>query len=255
MTDPVRCSPQPLPVRPETLDADSIVTLAAGLARVEDRCDPVHTPGPSYEEVKRAQARAVGEPVEALVRKFESTTPDVWISAVLVLSGGAKRAMGVAVMVERMLDSIWANAVAEGQELERARVRDAKVAAILNLGASALSPGFLAAELKERSRSLGEAALVLARIDARPGLREALSAEIARAIGEGRAFVAVEGIRSHAGLEAFIAAARGLGERAEAGQALTLRDSQILHAVDRLRTDTAFRLGVEAELSSPAPPR
>lgn len=255
MTDPVRCNPQPLPVRPETLDADWIVTLAAGLARVEDRCDPVHTPGPSYVELKRAQTRAVGEPVEALVRKFDSTTPDVWISAVLLLSGGAKRAVGAAVMVERVLDSIWANAVAEGRELERARVRDAKVAAILSLGASALSPGFLSAELKERTRSLGEAALVLARIDAQPGLREALSAEIGSAIGEGRAFVAMEALRSRAGLEAFIAAARGLGERARAGEAMTPRDCQILRVVERLRTDTAFRIGVEAELSSPAPPR
>lgn len=255
MTDPVRCNPEPLPVRPENVDADWIVTMAAGLARVEDRCDPVKAPGPSYEEVKRAQNRAVGEPVEALVRKFDSTSPDVWMGAVVVLSSGAKRAVAAAVLVERMLDAIWANAVAEGHELARARVRDAKVAAVLSLGASALSPSFLAAELKERSRSLGEAALVLSRIDAQPGLREAVSAEIRSAISQGRAFVVVEGLTTREGIESFIAASRGIRERQNAGAALTTRECQILDAVHRLETDTAFRIGVEAELSSPSQPR
>lgn len=255
MTDPVSCNREHLPVRPENIDADWIVTLAAGLARVEDRCDPVSAPGPSYEEVKRAHSSDVDEPVATLVRKFDSSSPDQWIGAVMSLVGAAKRGSGLAMVVEKVLDAVWGNAVAEGNELARARVRDAKVAAVLSLGASALPPNFLAAELGERSRSLGEAALVLARIDAQPGLREAVSAEIRSAIELGREFVAVERLDSRAGLDAFIAMATGLGDRARNGETLTARERQVLKLVERLGTDTAFRIGVESALAAPPPAR
>ena len=250
MTDPVRCNPDHLPVRSENLDPDWIVTLAAGLARVEDRCDPVQAPGPSYEEVKLAQGHDVTGPVEALVRKFDGAAPNQWMSAVLLLAGVAKPGAGAALLVERVLDAIWSDNSAGGHELARARVRDAKVAAVLSLGASALEPSFLAAELRERTRSLGEAALVLARIDAQPGLREAVSAEIRSAIEQGRMFVADEHLRSQAGIDEFIRTATGLGERARRGETLTPREQRMLELVERLGTDTAFRVGVEAALAA-----
>jgi hypothetical protein len=237
------------------VDADAIVTQAAVRARVDNPADPVRMAGPSYEELKLAQTRAVGEPIEALVRKFESASSDRWMSSVLTLSSASKRAVEVAMAVERMLVAIFDNAVAEGRDLGRARVRDAKVAAILSLGATALSPGFLAAELKERTRSLGEAALVLAQIDAQPGLRELMTAEIRGAIDQGRAFVVREGLTSRAGLDAFLGLAHGIRKREQAGEILTARESQMLHALDRLETDTAFRIGVEAELTAPSHPR
>jgi hypothetical protein len=152
------------------------------------------------------------------------------------------------VRLERVVEAILSNAVAEGQELKHARVRDAKVAAVLSLGGSALDANFLAAELGERSRSLGEAALVLARIDAVPGLREAVSTEIRRAIEEGRALVASEALCSQAGLDAFITTATALGERAKRGEALTPREQFVLDSVERFRTDTAFRIGTEEAL-------
>lgn len=232
-----------------------MITLAAGLARVEDPCDPVEAPGPSYEEVKRSQTRAVGEPVEALVRRFDRASPDEWFQAVQTLARVTKRGAGAAIQVEGVLNAIVRNAIAEGQELAQARVRDAKVAAVLSLGAPALDPSFVRAELSERTRSLSEAALVLARIDARPGLRAAVAAEIRRSIEEGRALVKAEGLSSRAGLEAFVAAATGLGERARSGEALTARERQVLEAVQRFGTDTAFRIGIEAALSTPAPAR
>lgn len=252
MTDPASCNRRHLPVRPENLDADWMITLAAGLARVEDPCDPVDAPGPSYEEVKRAQTRAVGEPVEALVRRFDRASPDDWFRAVQNLARVAKPGSSAAIQVEGVLNEIVQNAIAEGHELAQARVRDAKVAAVLSLGASVLDPGFVRGELRERTRSLGEAALVLARIDARPGLRAAVTAEIRRSIEEGRALVAAEGLGSGAGLEAFVATATGLGERARSGETLTPRDRRVLEAVERFGSDTAFRIGIEAALSTPA---
>jgi len=255
MTDPASCNPRHIPVRPENLDADWMITLAAGLARVEDPCDPVDAPGPSYQEVKRAQTRAVGEPVEALVRRFDRASPDEWFQAVQNIARVARRGAGAAIQVEGMLNAIVHNAIAEGHELAQARVRDAKVAAVLSLGAPALDPSFVRAELRERTRSLGEAALVLARIDERPGLRAAVTAEIRRSIEEGRALVEAEGLTSRAGLQAFVATASGLGERARSGQPLTPRDRQVLEAVQRFGTDTAFRIGIEAALSAPALPR
>jgi hypothetical protein len=249
MPGPISCNPTSLPVRPENLDPDWIVTLAANLAQVEDRCEPVAAPGPSYEEVRRAQHGAVGEPVETLVRRFDRASANDWFAAVQNLAGVTKRGVGQAVRLERVVEAILSNAVEEGQELKQARVRDAKVAAVLSLGESALDTNFLSAELRERSRSLGEAALVLARIDAVPGLRAALSAEIRRAIQEGRALVASEALCSQAGLDAFIATATALGERAERGEALTPRERFVLDSVNRSRTDTAFRIGMEEALS------
>ncbi len=229
------------------LKPDIIVTLAANLADVEDRCDPVQTPGPSYEEVKRSQASAVVEPVQTLVRKYSA--PEQWISSVVLMASFGS-AVGRPVLAERVLEAFWDNAIKEGKELARARVRDAKVAAILQLGAPALSASFVAAELHERSRSLGEAAQVLARIDALPGLREKLSAEIRGAIELGRAFAAAEGLDRRAKLEAFMTMAQKLEKK---GEPLTPRELQILQAFERLGKDTAFHLGVESAFTSPPP--
>jgi hypothetical protein len=249
MSDPISCNVACLPVRPENLDPDWIVTLAANLARVEDRCEPVAAPGPSYEEVRRAQHGAVGEPVETLVRRFDRASANDWFEGVQNLAGLTKRGVGQAVRVERVVEAILSNAVAEGQELKLARIRDAKVATVLSLGASALDANFLSAELRERTRSLGEAALVLARIDAVPGLRAAVSTEIRRAIEAGRALVTSEALCSQAGLDAFVETATALGERVERGEALTPREQFVLDSVNRFRTDTAFRIGMEEALT------
>lgn len=255
MTDPVSCHLRHLPVHPENLDADWMITLAAGLARVEDACNPVDAPGPSYEEVKRTQTRAVGEPIEALVRRFDGASPDEWFQAVQNVARVTKPGPDAAMKVEGVLNAIVRNSIAEGHELAQARVRDAKVAAVLSLGAQALDPSFVQAELRERTRSLGEAALVLARIDAQPGLRQTVTAEIRRCIDEGRAFVASEGLTSRAGLEAFVATATGLGARARAGEVLSPRERCVLECVQRFGTDTAFRIGIEAALSTRTPAR
>jgi hypothetical protein len=248
LTEPV-CLPH-LPVRPEQLTPDWVVHLAAERAHVDRECEPVATFGPSFEQTRLEQQSSVTSPVSALVRAVTGLSP----AEAFAVGNQAVRLnspLHAVLQLDKLLLAFIAEAQVEGEELHQARVRDAKVSVFVMLAAPCLPAPFVTAALSARQAGAAEAPSILSQIDAVPGLRAQLSADVQKAVGQGKSAARAGSLTDAAGLASALARARSLSSAPPA--APTADDRGLLAFAQRFASETAFRIGVYAALYHPAP--